>query len=425
MRLLGGRTWRRFLAVSLPFFRGEARWWALGVLGFVIGLKFAITGLNVINSFVGCHFITAIAERETDRFIWLAALYAGVFVASTIVAVLAKFVEERFGLRWREWLTRHLVDKYLARHAYYRMNSRSDVDNPDQRIADDANTFTTAALSFFLIAVNSMITLCSFAGILWSITPWLFITATLYAVFGTLTTVLLGRRLVGLDVVQLKREADLRYELIQVRSNAESVALVRGEPHEKRRIGRRLAAVVQNAKSVIALNRTTAFFTVGFEYMTQLIPTLVVAPLYIRGEIEFGQVTQAAMAFTMVMGAFSLIVKEFKSISAFGAVIERVGTAWEVIEQEHAASRSPGLEVVEDDGRVAFERLTLRTPRDARPLVKELSVEVPRGKRLLVTGPHGSGRTALLRAVAGLWSCGQGRVVRPPLDEVMFLPQQP
>src|SRR5262249_48871993 len=150
--------------------------------------------------------------------------------------------EERFGLRWREWLTRHLVDRYLTAHAYYRMNARSDIDNPDQRIAEDAKTFTTAALSFFLIAVNSTITLGSFAGILWSITPWLFVAATLYAVFGTATTILLGRRLVGLDVIQLKREADLRYELIQLRANAESVAMVRGEPNENRRIRRRLAA---------------------------------------------------------------------------------------------------------------------------------------------------------------------------------------
>jgi putative ATP-binding cassette transporter len=425
MPLTRRATWTRFLRVAKPFFVSEVRWQAWGMLALLCFLLLTITALNVLNSFVNRDFMTAIEQREAGRFASLALVYALVFAGTTVVAVFKTFTEERLGLRWREWLTRHLLGRYLHNHAYYRMNGRSDIDNPDQRIADDVKMFTLMTLSFLLIGVNSTIALCSFAGILWSITPWLFLAAAVYAAFGSLTTVLLGRRLISLDVAQLKKEADLRYELIKVREHAEPIALLRGEQNAIRRLGGRLDRIVSNAKRIISLNRNIRFFTIGYDYLIQLVPALIVAPLYIQGKVEFGALTQAAIAFGHVIGAFSLIVEKFQDISAYGAVIERVGAACEALEEEATAAQKPMIEVEEDDTRVAYERLTLVTPREGRLLLKNLSLQVPRGKRLLVRGPHGSGRTSLLRATAGLWTAGQGRIVRPPLDEVLFLPQQP
>jgi putative ATP-binding cassette transporter len=158
--------------------------------------------------------------------------------------------------------------------------------------------------------------------------------------------------------------------------------------------------------------------------MTRLIPVLITLPLYIRGDIEFGQVAQAEVGFNFVLDAFSLIVKEFQRITTFAAVVERLGAFYEATEDTAAVSKSP-LETVEDDSRLAYQGLTLETPDDGRLLLDNLSLELPQGKRLLIDGPDGSGRTSLMRATAGLWRQGQGRIVRPPLDRMMFLPQQP
>jgi putative ATP-binding cassette transporter len=416
--------WSRFVTIAKPYFVSEARWQGIGLFALLVTFLLATSGLNVVNSFVGRDFMTAISQREPGRFVSLALCYAVVFVLSTAVGAFYRFTEETLGLRWREWLTRHLTDRYLAKHAYYRIKSAASVDNPDQRIAEDTKTFTVNTLSITLILLNSTITLCAFAGVLWSITPWLFLAAVGYALFGSLTTILLGRRLVALDVLQLKKEADLRYELIRVREYAEPIALLRGEGKENQRVRRRLRALVENFRAMIRLNRNLAFFTEGYKYMIQLIPLVIAAPLYMHGRIEFGMVTQAAMAFSLVINAFSVIVTEFQRIIQFAADLERLTSLWEATEDRPVPGKGP-LELVEDGDLLAYEGVTLVTPAEGRLLIDNLSLKVPPGRRLLITGPDGSGRSSLLRATAGLWTAGQGRIIRPPPGQVMFLPQQP
>ena len=424
MELIGRRAWSRFITLVKPFFKSEVRWHALSLLALLVILLLSVSGLNVLNSYVGRDFMTALADRQPHLFSRLALLYTGVFGLLTVVAVFARFVEERLGVLWREWLTKHLIDKYLANRAYYRMQTRGDIDNPDQRITEDVRSFTSTTLSFLLIFFNSTLALISFAGILWSITPWLVLAAVGYAAGGSLIAVLLGRKLVSLNIQEQHKEANLRYEFIRVREHAESVALLGGEGQEKKRLRDRLTIALGNVKTIIAVNRNLGFFTTGFNYMTQVIPLLIVAPLYIGGQIEFGTVTQAAAAFGYVLGAFSVIVSQFGPISSYAAVVTRLGAVWEAMsvqpeEPDHA------IETVEDDTRIAYEHLTLRTPRDGRVLIKNLSLEIPEGKRLLVVGPNGVGRSSLIRATAGLWRRGDGTIYRPPLKDVMFLPQRP
>ena len=227
----------------------------------------------------------------------------------------------------------------------------------------------------------------AFAGVLWTISRLLFVVAVGYAVLGSLLTILLGRPLVGLNYRQLDREADLRSALNHIHEHAESVALLRCEGRLTARLHRLLDGLVDNYRRITSVNRNLGFFTTGYNYLIQIIPALIVAPLYIRGEVEFGVVTQSAMAFAQLLGAFSLIVNQFQSLSSFAAVIARVDALGEAIEHTTAPD-APAIATVEDRDRLAYERLTLREPDGARTLVKDLSVSIPPGARLLVTGPN-------------------------------------
>jgi putative ATP-binding cassette transporter len=406
------------------FFLSEAGWLGVGLLAVLVALVLVVKGLDIRNSYVWADLITSATERKADLICRLALLYAVVYAGSAIAATFLRFTEELLGLRWRDWLTHHLTDRYLASRAYYRIKESGQLDNPDQRISEDVKTFTTNALSILLILTNATVALLGFAGVLWSITPLLLAGAVGYAAFGTLTTILLGRRLVGLDVQQFKKEADFRYELVRLRENAGPVALLQGEEREKGRLCRQIAHVLTNFRVIIGVNRNLRYFTTWYSYMTQLIPILITVPLYIRGEIEFGQVMQAQVGFNFVLDAFSLLVKEFQSLTTFAAVVERLGAFYEATQPQSGPEKS-SIEIVEENSRLAYEGLTLAAVDDSRLLVADLSLELPRGKRLLILGPDGPGRTALMRATAGLWKVGQGRIMRPPLRQMMFLPQQP
>lgn len=328
---LGSRLWPRFVLITRPLFQSDIRGRAAGLLALLLLLLVAVSTLNVINSYVGGDFMTAISLRDSASFHLQGWLYVGIFALSTIVAVCYRFTEERLGLLWRGWLTNHLAARFLTGEARARIEAMPDLDNPDQRIAEDVRTFTAMTLSLLLIVCNSSITLFAFCGVLWYITPWLFFAAVAYAACGSLGTLFLGRPLVPLNVAQLKKEADLRYELIRVREGNDETA-------EAALLGNRLDAVIANMRRIITVNRNLGFFTTGYNYLIQLIPVLIVAPLYINGQVKFGQVTQASMAFAHVMGAFSLIVLEFGRISSFAAVITRVGALCEALDENDAES---------------------------------------------------------------------------------------
>jgi putative ATP-binding cassette transporter len=420
---LGRQTWLRFWRAVRNFVSSDVGRWARWMGGALLVLLLAITGLNVVNSYVGRDFMTAIEQRDRSAFLREAALYIGVFAASTVVAVLFRFTEERLGLLWREWLTRRSVDVYLSERIYHRLNTAGTIENPDQRIAEDVRTFVTMTLSLLLMLLNGTITVIAFSGVLWSISRVLFLVGVGYAAAGSAVTVLFGRPLVRLNYAQADREANFRAELIHVREHAESVALLRREPHLEMRLRGHIEALVANLKRIIAVNRNLGFFTTGYNYFVQIIPALIVAPLFIRGEVEFGVITQSAMAFSHLLGAFSLVVTQFQAISAYGAVLARVSALAEATET--IAAERAAIEVVEEGGRLAYERLTLRSPRDGRILVRELSVSVAHGTRLLIRARDDTAKVALFRATAGMWGPGEGRVIVPAGAQLAFVPERP
>src|SRR5215510_4627582 len=417
-------TWSRFGRAVKDFAYCEVGLRARALFALLIALVIVFNALNVVNSYVGRDFITAISNRDSARFIRQAIAYIGVFAASTLVGAFYSFSEQRLGLLWREWLTRQLLGSYLDRRAYYRLSAAGTLTNPDERIAEDVKAFTATTLSFVLLLSNATVTVVAFSGVLWSISHTLFGVALLYAALGSALTVLFGRPLVWLNYNQLDKEADFRANLVHVQANAESIALLHREGRLGARLRARLDDLTANMRRLITVNRNLAFFTTGYNYLIQIIPALVVAPLFIRGEVEFGVITQSAMAFSTLLGALSLVVTQFQSISSFGAVVARVGSLADAVESVRPPGAA-GLEVRQDDARVAYEELTLRSPDDDRVLVRDLSVSIPHGTNALIAGPNDAAKVALFRATSGMWEHGSGRIVRPGLDAILFLPERP
>lgn len=405
------------------FRKSEAGGAARNLFALLIALMFAISGLNVCNSYVGRDFISAIEHKNAGEFWLQAALYLVVFALSTAAAVFFRFAEERLGLLWREWQTRQALGGYLDKGVYYHLAVEGEFENPDQRIAEDIRAFTTITLSFVLMMLNATFTAVAFSGVLWSISPLLFGVAVVYAFAGSVLTIIVGRRLVGLNYSLSDREANFRSGLIHVRDHAASVVMQHREERLKERLQQHLEKLVANARLVIAANRNVGFFTTGYNYLIQIMPALVVAPLFMSGKVEFGVVTQSAMAFAQLMGAFSLIVTQFQSISSYAAVIARLGVLDASIRKASKPLNSP-VEIHEEPGRVAFENLTLRS-KDGRVLILELNVSIPRGTRVVIEAPGGHVKAALFEATGGLCVNGEGRIVRPGADHIMFLPEQP
>jgi putative ATP-binding cassette transporter len=390
----------------------------------LVVLALSLNGLNVVNSYVGRGFMTSLANREVASFYRYGLYYLAVFFASTLVAVTLQFAQDCLALFWRQSLTTDLVDQYLDSRAYYHLHSVAEIDNPDQRLSEDVRSFATTLLSFFMILLNSSITIVSFAAILCSIDLRLFLAAVGYAVVGSLATVLLGHRLVSLSYQQLNKEADLRYALVRIREYAEPIALLHGEAEEKNQVRERLAQVVAVIRRGIGVNRNVGFFTSFFNYLAPILPIVLVAPSFLRHEMEFGQVTQSAMAFTQFLSGLAVFIAQFQSISAFAAVVTRLGSLKTSIDK----AQSPiygRIRLRHDDTRVAYENLTLTTPEENRVLIQDLSLQITRGRRLLVRGSDDAAKIALFRATAGLWNTGSGTIVRPHPTQIMFLPRKP
>lgn len=417
-------TWKRFLGALQNLARSEEGPRAAVFAGTLLAMMLAMNGLNVLNSYVGRDFMSAIENRNTGAFRAQALLYAMVFVASTVVAALFRFTEERLGILWRRQLTWRLTETYLSERAYHRLDSATGVANPDQRITEDVKAFTTTTLSFMLLIINGTLTAVSFSGVLWSISPQLFGVAVIYAFCGSMLTVWLGKPLIRLNYNQLDMEANFRADLIHVRENSESIALAHREGRFSKRLKSRLDDLTLNFRKLIRVNRNLGFFTNGYNYFIQIIPALIIAPLFMSGKVEFGVITQSTMAFATLLGAFSLIVTQFQSISAFTAVTARLHLLTDAIENAHE-NKPCSIRIDEEPNRVAYEDLTLWNADKTQALIRNLNLEIKRGECWLISSADDAPKLALFRATAGVWDCGGGRVTRPGLDDILFLPERP
>jgi putative ATP-binding cassette transporter len=373
-------------------------------------------------------FTSALAAREEERF-WAAIRYClGLLVVAVPIYAFYYFVRDKLGIHWRRWLTGRFLDSYFAQRHYYELNANAAIDNPDQRIAEDINTFTQRTLYFLLILIGAVLQLIAFSLVLWEISRVLVYFLVVYAIFGTVVTLaVFGRPLIGLNFMQLKREADFRFGMVRIRENAESIAFYRGEAQESQQVRRRFAAAFDNYNRLIRSQLFLNLFQYAYGLLTIVLPSAIIAGDVLSGELEVGAAVQAAGAFAAVLSAISVIVENFEGLSRFAAGIDRLDAFSRVLAAEPACRARSSSLIESDAGRRVWRWSTSRcmTPGGERTLVKNLSVAIPPGEGLLIVGESGSGKSSLLRAVAGLWYCGSGRIVRPLPEDILFLPQQP
>jgi len=458
------KVFQRFWAIAKAYWFGEEKWKARGLLLLIVVLLLGYTGLSVVLNNQRGELISALSAKDESRFWQTVAIFVGVLVVYAPLLAGYTYLRDRLGLEWRRWLTGRFVDRYFGDRAFYRINQFDpDIDNPDQRIAEDVKSFTQESLTLVLVVASSVLEVIAFSGVLWGISRELVLFLVGYAIVGTILTIgVFGQPLVRLNFEQLKREANFRFGLVRIRENAEAIAFYQGEAQEAAQVKGRFIEAFDNFKRLLLWELGLNGLTNAYEFIPFVLPALVVAPAVFSGDLEVGKVSEAQGAFIRVFFSLNVIVARFQSLTAFGAGIDRLysfaeslghiqhrDVAAELSSDEDSSPQTVSSATTETEVLVAandqaaaiaedhpvilqetapqlsLHHLTLQTPNYQRTLIEDLTLELEKERSLLVVGPSGCGKSSLLRAIAGLWNSGKGLIQRPELEHLLFLPQKP
>ena len=435
-------AFRMFWHLFRGYWNSEHKWKARGLLAFVIGLNFASVYLLVrINSWYN-EFYNALQQYAQESFWPLVGEFTALAFLYIIIAVYAIYLRQMLQIRWRTWMTDTYLAGWMKHQVYYRLQVLgSDTDNPDQRISEDINQFVTLTLQLLLGFLRQLTTLGAFGVVLWNLSGaftvplgshefviygYMFWFSLVYSILGTIGAHLVGRRLIVLNFDQQRYEADFRFNMMRVRENSESVAFYRGESAETVGFKERFAHVISNYWQLMRQTKLLNFYVNGYAQLAIIVPLVLAAPRYFGGAMQLGGLMQTVSAFGRVQDALSYFVESYDTIAQLAAVVRRLSTFTEHMETAQSLPDGVAHETAAASGEEALTIVSLDVALpDGRRLMRDCTVTLPAGSRILVTGASGAGKSTLLRTLAGIWPYGSGRVTIGKGSRVLFLPQRP
>jgi vitamin B12/bleomycin/antimicrobial peptide transport system ATP-binding/permease protein len=429
-------AWR----VAKPYWGSEEKWSAWGLLGAVLALNFGNVYTSVLINEWNNAFYNALQAFDGRELFHQLGVFCVLVVIAIGMSVYALYLNQLLQIRWRSWMTRKYIDAWLDNRAYYLLQLGAATDNPDQRIAEDINQFTTYILSLSVGLITSAVSLVSFLAVLWKLSgpadiplgPWGYLhipaylvwAALLYAGVGTWLTIRIGHPLVPLNFARQRAEADFRFSLVRLRENAESVALYGGEPVELHLCQERFRAVFENFVQIMKSQRRLTWFRLGYTQAAMIFSVVVVSPLYFAHRIGLGGLMQVVNAFSFVQNALSFIINSYTDIAAWQAATERLDGFAEQLRAIDQSMRAPrNIVIRRGGGGVAVKEANITLP-DGTALLRGINFSPARGSSVLLVGPTGTGKSTLLRAIAGIWPYGSGQV-KLGKGRILFVPQRP
>ncbi len=435
---------RRLLAALARLVRGywtspDAKYGALLLLG-TIALEFATVYANVLVASYQRNVVEDLERRQAANLALTAASYVGVLFFLLLTSTYRIYVRQVLEIRWRRALTMQFVVRWIGPRAYGQSQLYANLDNPDQRIAEDVRDFVASALGLSLSLLSAVATLVSFGGVLWVLSAdWkipldgqsveipglLFWVAIVSAMISITAAHLMGRKLVPINFDRLRFEADFRYGLVHFRDHVKEVALTYGDPVEREGASRRFSSVYDIFLQLIRAERNLTLVTGGLSQLNGLLPLVLALPAYFAGILTLGMIVQARVAYDQVSGSLAWFVNAYREIARWRANIERLDAFSQVMYQTEKAFEQPGIRIVPSTGDVLrLADLALEAPRGER-IVRDVNATIRAGERVALVGALGKGKSTLFRAIAGIWPFGAGVIESPARQRMHFVPQQP
>ena len=446
--------WTREFIVGLfhlitPYWNSEEKKSARLYLAAIITLTIAAVYMTLLLNEWFNSFYSALQNYDSDAVYRGLLRFTGLAFAHIAFAVYSYYLQQRLALRWRKWMTKNYLAKWTGQQMYYRLEmfSQGTADNPDQRISEDINLFTARTLSFMSGLLRSATTIVCFIFVLWNLSEvlsffaggqeihiygYLVWTALAYSVLGTWITHKVGHRLVSLNYLQQKLEADFRFSMVRLRETAESVAFYNGAAKEEAFLSNRFMTLLRNTLFIIKKQKQLSWLTNSYAQIAIIFPFVVAVPRYLSQNISLGGLMQIANCFGKVQDAMSYFVDVYASLAEWQSCAERLLSFDKHIAaiEKETEEKSGSLVREETPDRLRLTDVTISVPamdenKRTREIISSAACTIRSGEHVILKGPSGSGKSTLLRTLAGFWPYVKGHISMPASSEMMFIPQKP